>query len=104
MSYSGKQDFVTALASLSKTQEQVPEEPQNDEAEVEEEEEGEDSGVLFYVNKGGFPINEKTWERMWDHVSRIHPDGSSMVSKVREVEILPEVGYQYFFIKKNIIL
>ena len=51
----------------------------------------EQDGVLFWVNKSGFPISEGTWERMWTHVAKIHPDGLSMVHKLRKSCSLPEV-------------
>ena len=51
-----------------------------------------ESGVLFYVNKDGFPINKKTWERMWRHVEKIHPKGAQVVHSVRENEHLAKVA------------
>jgi len=50
-----------------------------------------ESGVLFYVNKDGFPIKKKTWERMWRHVEKIHPKGSHMVQGIRECQSLDKV-------------
>lgn len=52
-----------------------------------------ESGVLFYVNKDGFPIGKKTWERMWRHVEKIHPKGAQMVHSVRSSQQLVKVIY-----------
>lgn len=52
-----------------------------------------ESGVLFYVNKDGFPIKKKTWERMWHHVEKIHPKGSQMVEGIRQCQHLEKVPY-----------
>ncbi|CAH1792343.1 unnamed protein product, partial [Owenia fusiformis] len=57
-----------------------------------EDEVGEENGVLFWVNKSGFPIDEKTWERMWNHVSKIHPGGMDMVYDIKSKLVLPEVA------------
>ncbi len=51
---------------------------------------GEENGVLFWVNKSGFPIDDNTWQRMWDHVAKIHPGGTKMAQTVRRShELLP---------------
>ncbi|KAL5008144.1 hypothetical protein ScPMuIL_013725 [Solemya velum] len=51
----------------------------------------EENGVLFWVNKSGFPVDDYTWERMYDHVSRIHPDNKTMVHKIRSCKDLPQM-------------
>ena len=56
-----------------------------------------DDGVLFYVNKSGFPINNSTWERMWHHVAKIHPGGYGMVNKIREEKVLREVIFYLLY-------
>lgn len=52
-----------------------------------------ETGVLFYVNKGGFPVGKKTWERMWRHVEKIHPKGAQMVHSIRNSQQLVKVPY-----------
>ncbi|KAL3874183.1 hypothetical protein ACJMK2_037230 [Sinanodonta woodiana] len=53
----------------------------------------EENGVLFWVNKSGFPIDDKTWNRMWDHVAKIHPESYTMVKKIMGNTNLPNVPY-----------
>ena len=57
----------------------------------EEEDETTDGGVLFYVNKGGFPVNSFTWERMWNHVAKLNPSGVHIAKEIRNNKELPEV-------------
>jgi hypothetical protein len=64
---------------------------------LDKEDANEDNGVFFLVNKNGFPIDDGTWGRMWDHVAKIHPDGQKMVKKVKSTKItdLPYVSIAY---------
>lgn len=56
-----------------------------------EDDEFNDEGVpWFYINKGGFPIDKSTWERMWTHIVKIHPDGTNVVNKIRHCDDLAE--------------
>nr|XP_040055804.1 tubulinyl-Tyr carboxypeptidase 1 isoform X3 [Gasterosteus aculeatus aculeatus] len=58
-------------------------EQRDEEPEEEGEEELRDGGVPFYVNRGGLPVDEDTWERMWRHVARIHPNGEALGREIR---------------------
>jgi len=59
-------------------------------------------GVCFYVNKSGLPLDTNTWERMWDHVSDIHPDGTRMLYNIRHQPCLPEVSTVGLYIALNV--
>lgn len=37
-----------------------------------------DNTYWWHVNKGGFPIKDATWKKMWDHVVTTHPEGTSI--------------------------
>ncbi|XP_052435769.1 tubulinyl-Tyr carboxypeptidase 1 [Carassius gibelio] len=64
------------------------------ERDEEQEDEGEDlrdGGIPFIINRGGLPINEETWEQMWRHVARIHPDGEAVARRIRGTSDLPKI-------------
>ncbi|XP_060037350.1 basic proline-rich protein-like [Erinaceus europaeus] len=39
---------------------------------------------------GGLPVDEATWERMWKHVAKIHPDGERVALRIRGATDLPK--------------
>ena len=80
-------EATTSFGTLSRGDEQ------DDEAQ-DEDEDDQDGGVWFYVNKSGFPMNNFTYNRMWDHVAKLHPDSYSVVHRIRG-KSLPEVSYMY---------
>ena len=65
---------------------------------ADKEETTEDNGVWFLVNKNGFPIDEITWNRMWDHVAKIHPEGPKTFHCVRGNSDLPQVIWLFLFL------
>ncbi|XP_035024789.1 tubulinyl-Tyr carboxypeptidase 1 [Hippoglossus stenolepis] len=66
-------------------------EERDEEQEDEGEEELRDGGVPFYVNRGGLPVDEETWERMWRHVARIHPSSEALGREIRDATDLPKI-------------
>lgn len=66
-------------------------EEKDEEQEDEGEEELRDGGVPFYVNRRGLPVDGETWERMWRHVARIHPNGEALAKEIRGATDLPKV-------------
>lgn len=66
----------------------------DEEPEEEGEEDLRDGGVPFFINRGGLPVDEATWERMWKHVAKIHPDGEKVALRIRGATDLPKVRYR----------
>lgn len=71
-------------------------EERDEEQEDEGEEELRDGGVPFYVNRGGLPVDDETWERMWRHVARIHPRGEALGREIRGATDLPKVKKKHY--------
>ena len=55
----------------------------------------------FYINKGGLPVDDFTWERMWDHVMKMYPDGADKLNAIRNARNLPEVGTSVSLVMLN---
>lgn len=51
--------------------------------------------MLFWVNKSGFLIDDKIWDRMWDYVVRIYLDGYDVIYKVCDKKDLFLVSKNY---------
>lgn len=73
-------------AAVCSVQQERDEEPEDD-----GEEELRDGGLPCNVNRGGFPVDEETWDRMWRHVARIHPSGELLEKEIRGATDLPKV-------------
>ena len=37
----------------------------------------------WHVNKSGFPMAANTWEKMWQYVRQVHPDGEQVERAIR---------------------
>lgn len=86
---SDEEDDTEEAYGLLKLNKNINAEPDAD-GDDEGDETNED-GVLFYVNKGGFPIDSFTWDRMWSHVNKLHPNGQNIANEIRKNKSLPEV-------------
>jgi len=38
----------------------------------------------WHVNKSGFPMATDTWEKMWQYIRQVHPDGKQVERMIRE--------------------
>lgn len=79
---SGVSEGLVGYAGLTQREEEADDEGEDDLR---------DGDVLFFVNRGGLPVDEATWERMWRHVSRIHPEGDVIGRKIRGATDLPKI-------------
>lgn len=52
----------------------------------------EENGVLFWINRSGFPMDDCTWNRMWEHVAKQHPYGVAMTQEIRNQTNLPQIA------------
>ena len=54
----------------------------------------EENGILFWINRSGFPMDTCSWNRMWNHVTHTHPEGNVLTDKIRNNVNLPQVYLQ----------
>ena len=50
-----------------------------------------DSFGQFHVNKNGFPIDDKTWNKLWKIASKIYPDAKHDMEQIKNSEELDDV-------------
>ena len=60
------------------------------------EEENNEEGILFYVNKEGFPMKEDSWLRMWNHAAKLFPCAANAISSLRK-DARTTDGQVYYF-------
>uniref|UniRef100_H2YLS2 Vasohibin-like protein n=1 Tax=Ciona savignyi TaxID=51511 RepID=H2YLS2_CIOSA len=59
---------------------------------IQEEVESDDDNIPFYINKNGFPIDEKTWERLWRYAGKIYPDAKNEIEEIKNSPNLMDVS------------
>ncbi|XP_065832917.1 tubulinyl-Tyr carboxypeptidase 1-like [Oscarella lobularis] len=57
---------------------------------VDDEADGEE-GHWWHVNKSGFPLDDETNDKMWDHVVKVHPKGYAIMHEIKGNPNLPKV-------------
>lgn len=60
--------------------------------------------VLFWINKSGFPLSTHVWDRMFDHASKLHPGGDSVINLIKDSKTLPAVSLPEFLVISSFLL
>lgn len=47
--------------------------------------------VPFYTNRSGFPIDQPTWDRLWEHAMTIYPEAVYLIENIRNCANCAEV-------------
>jgi len=47
--------------------------------------------VPFPINKSGIPLNESTWDRLWEYATELYPDHRKEINHIRIAQCLEEV-------------
>ncbi|CAK8690064.1 unnamed protein product [Clavelina lepadiformis] len=50
-----------------------------------------DDIVSFYINKHGFPLDDKTWKQMWVYATKIFPKSKDEIEEIKNVDFLYDV-------------